>query len=111
MTFDSDDAKRFLTRDVALTDDVVRRDSDPSVQSVGLLASTTTLGSYPTSAQSYYACTPQAILGTEVEGGAGVLTPVGSTFFALNLGTTVPPVGTSVIATHVGSRWVFRYDS
>ena len=71
---------------------------------------TTTIKSYPTSAQRFYGCVPQTLLGVEVEGGPGSFTQEPSTFFALNLGTSIPPPGTNVLATFVESRWVFRYD-
>ena len=107
----SDDAQRLFTREVALTDDVSRSNSDPSLGLSSLLASTTMLNKYPTTAGSFYACQPLTLLGTEVEGGTGAVSSTSSTFFALNLGSTVPPSGTQIIATRVDSRWVFRYDS
>lgn len=108
---DSDDATRLFTREVALTDDVKRRDSDPTLGLPSVLAGTTTLKTYPTAAQSYYACRPLMVLGAEVEGGPGDVTASSSTFFALNLGSAVPPAGSQVVATRVDDRWVFRYDS
>jgi hypothetical protein len=30
--------------------------------------------------------------------------------YALNVGTMIPPVGSRVVASSVGGRWVFRYD-
>jgi hypothetical protein len=107
----SDDAKRLFTREVALADDVRRRDSDPTLGLPNLLAQTTTLKAYPTTAQCYYACEPLTVLGAEVEGGAGTTSASPSTFFALNIGSTIPPSGTQVVTTFVGNRWVFRYDS
>ena len=108
---ESDDARRLTVRDSALAFDVVRRDSDPPVGSPSLLARTTTLTSYPTTAACYFACLPLTLLGTEVEGAPGTVTTGYSTFFALNLGSTVPPSGTQVLTTFVGNRWVFRYDA
>ncbi len=110
----SDDAWRLFTREVALTDEVKRRDSDPTLGLISLLASTTTLSKYPTTASSYYACQPLTLLGTEVEGGPGVVSSTSTTsatFFALNIGSTVPPSGTQIVVTRVDNRWVFRYDS
>jgi hypothetical protein len=107
----SDDAKRLFTREVALTDEVKRSDSDPTLGLITLLASTTTLSRYPTSANCYFACQPLTLLGAEVEGGAGLTSATSAPFFALNIGSTVPPNGTQVVATRVDNRWVFRYDS
>lgn len=108
---DTDDARRLFSREVALADDVKRRDSDPPLGSPSLLAVTTALGTYPTTPQCYYACHPVLLLGPEVEGGPGAVSSASASFFALNLGSTVPPLGTQVLATFVGNRWVFRYDA
>ena len=110
MTQSLDEAKRLRARDEALDDDLSRRGRAPSFGSPGIVAQTTTIKTYPTSAQRFYACVPQTVLGAEVEGGAGSFSPGSATFFALNLGTAVPPSGTNVLATFVESRWVFRYD-
>lgn len=105
-----DDAKRLFTRETSLSNDVKRRDSDPSLGAPSLLARTTSLAAYPTVPACYYVCQPLQLLGPEVEGARGVVTPANATFFALNLGTAVPPPGTQVLTTWVSSRWVFRFD-
>ena len=79
--------------------------------SAGAVCVTTTITTYPTSAGAYYAVNPGQITSTEVEGGAGAPTPDSSTaFFALNLGTQIPPNGTPVVVHGIGGRFVFRYD-
>jgi hypothetical protein len=108
---DADDARRLFSREISLTDDSTRGDLNPAFGSPSILAQTATINTYPSTAQSYFACLPLTLLGTEKEGAAGVLTPGSATFFALNLGSTVPPAGTQVLTTFVGSRWVFRYDA
>jgi hypothetical protein len=108
---DADEVKRLVARDAASSDEINRRDLNPAFGSPSILASTTTLSVYPTSAQSYFACTPLTLLGTENEGSSGVTTPGYAPFFALNIGSTIPPSGTQVLTTFVGSRWVFRYDA
>jgi hypothetical protein len=95
-------------------DELVASVSAPLAYASGapaMLALTTTLSTYPTAAQSYFACLPLTLLGTEVEGGPGTVTPGSATFFALNIGSTIPPAGTQVFTTFVGNRWVFRYDA
>jgi hypothetical protein len=109
--FETDDAKRLRWRGSALADDLGRQDPEPPIGAPTLLARTTTLSAYPSTAQCFFACQPLTLLGAEVEGGAGTISQGNSTFFALNLGTTVPPAGTQVVTTFVGNRWVFRYDS
>lgn len=78
---------------------------------VTVLAVTTTLGAYPTSAARFYVCGPLDVLGTETEGSSGVTSSAGGSILALNTGSGIPPNGTQVVVTFVGNRWVFRYDS
>jgi hypothetical protein len=106
----TDDDDRLFTRESALADDLIRRDSDPVLGPPSLLASTTTFRIYPTTAQCFYACLPLALFGAEVEGGPGITTAGAAPFYALNLGGAIPPPGTQVVSTLVGNRWVFRYD-
>jgi len=110
MKTQEDDAKRLRIRDVALVDGFSQTGRDPSLGMPCVVAQTKKVSKYPTSAQQFYACSSVTILGLEVEGGAGTTTSGTSTFFALNLGTAVPPLGANVVATFVDSRWVFRYD-
>ena len=79
--------------------------------SATILAKTVTVSSYPTAAASFFGCQPVSVLGAEAEGGPGSLTVITQTFYALNLGSTVPSSGTYVLCTFTGNRWVFRYDS
>ena len=106
-----DDSRRYTTEEQSLSDDIGRRDMSPALSSPSVLAKTTVLTAYPTTAFSYFACLPQSLYGVEQEGATGVVLSGSSSFFALNLGTTVPPVGTLVLATFTGNRWVFRYDA
>jgi hypothetical protein len=107
----TDDAKRLWLRETALADGLGRQDPEPPIGAPSFLARTTTTGSYPTAPQCFFACQPLTLLGAEVEGGAGAVTVGNATFFALNLGTAVPPPGAQVLTTFVGNRWVFRYDA
>ena len=75
-----------------------------------LAARTVTIAKYPTTAKVFYGVVATTLLGAEVEGGAGQITPGTGQFFALNLGTAVPPSGTDIVIVYVPSRWVFRYD-
>jgi len=105
-----DEAKRLRIGDAALSDGMTRLGRDPAFGMPCVAGQTKALASYPTSAQRFYACAPITVLGPEVEGGAGTVTAGTSTFFALNLGPAIPPVGTNILATFVDSRWVFRFD-
>jgi hypothetical protein len=106
----SDDAKRLRVRESELRESLVSTAREPTAGAPTLVAKTTKITTYPTSAASFFGCTPQTVLGTETEGASGTLTAGTQTFLALNLGTVAPPVGTAVIVTFVANRWVFRYD-
>ena len=105
-----DEARRLRIREAALFDEFGRRDRDQTFGMPCLLGQTWKISSYPAVAQSFYACAPLTLLGSEVEGGAGTVTPGPSTFLALNLGSVVPPIGTNILATFIDNRWVFRFD-
>jgi hypothetical protein len=105
------EARRLSLRSANLADEVLRQESDPPLGAPSLLAKTTVLSAYPTIAQSYYACKPLILLGTESEGNLGVITEVDSIFLALNIGKELPPIGTRILTTFVGNRWVFRHDA
>jgi len=107
----SDEAKRLRVQDQAIVDSLSVFPNILDVGSPCLVAQTIKLSIYPTSAQQFFACQPVALLGAELEGSQATFTPNPSTFFALNLGGTVPPQGSNVIAAFVGNRWVFRYDA
>jgi hypothetical protein len=106
-----DEAKRLRVRDEAIADNltVVPSPTDPGGPC--LVAQTARVSTYPTSAQQFFACSPVAVLGAETEGGQATFTTFPATFFALNLGGVVPPLGTYVVVSFVGNRWVFRYDA
>jgi hypothetical protein len=103
--------QRLRLADDLLRGELSREPPPPDPGSPSVLAQTVSLGSYPTAALSYFACTPLGLLGAEVEGSMGVTASAGSNFFAVNLGSVIPPPGTQVLCTFVGNRWVFRYGS
>ncbi len=79
--------------------------------SAALLAQTTTVSIYPTTASAFFACIPMDIDGGETEGASATYVQESSNiFYAWNAGTQVPPVGTAIVCHAVGGRWVFRYD-
>jgi hypothetical protein len=83
----------------------------PEDGTVAVLAQTQTVTSYPTVPASFYACVPLWIDGPETEGATASFTvDNGRTLYAFNIGTQVPPVGTTIIAHSCGGRWTFRYD-
>jgi hypothetical protein len=77
-----------------------------------MLVKTTTIVTYPTTANRFYGCNPVEADGTQTEGSAATYTAdTNQVIYCLNLGTTIPPSGTVVIASMVGGRWSFRYDA
>jgi hypothetical protein len=106
-----DEAKRLRVRDEAIADNLSVLPFIMDAGSPCMIAQTTKLSIYPSTAQQFFACQPVAVLGTETEGSQAIFTTHASTFLALNLGGTVPPQGTNVIASFTGNRWVFRYDA
>lgn len=85
--------------------------SHPNACKDCFVGQTTYVSSYPTSAQSFFAVIPCDVNGDETEGGTATLVPRANTIlFALNVGTSTPPVGTTITVFSVGGRNVFRYD-
>jgi len=82
----------------------------PTDGTVAILATTTTVVTYPTTAAAFYAANATEIDGVETEGTAASYTTQGGVVYILNTGTQIPPPGTRVVAHAVGGRWVFRYD-
>jgi hypothetical protein len=64
----------------------------------------------PTTPAVFFAVQGGIVTGDEAEGGTGTLIGGLATFYALNLGTAIPALGSFVLITYVNSRWVFRYD-
>jgi hypothetical protein len=94
-----------------LNDLVDRAATTGALGSLAQLLTTTTITSYPTTAGAFYAGNPTYVNGAAVEGGAASYAPDASqVIYAYNVGTKVPPEGTTVVAHAVGGRWVFRYD-
>lgn len=100
---------RLRNRDAQASAQTGQATADASSSPV-LLAQTRTLTAYPTAAQRFFACTPVAVLGSEIEGGPGAIAADTGVLLALNLGTAVPPVGTTVLLYFCGNRWVFLYN-
>lgn len=74
-----------------------------------LVGKTATVTTYPTTAGRFFAVTPHDVTGTESEGSTGTVTATAGRFYALHIGTTIPPVGTTVVCVHLAHRWAFQY--
>ncbi len=108
---DDDEIYRLRSRD---DDDRAGRAVPPGQASRGaptMVGRTKTVGTYPTAAGKFYACSPVGVTGAETEGASGTTTPdTSATIYAFNLGSAIPASGTDVLLTFVNSRWVFRWD-
>lgn len=100
-----DDAKRLRIRQSAL-DDGLSAVHGPESFPACVVAKVVS-GTGP--ASSFYTVSAQLVTGTEADGSPGVLTDLGAHFEALNLGATIPAVGTYLICHRPSYRWVFRY--
>lgn len=71
---------------------------------------TATQTTYPTTANAYYYCDECRVGGDETEGGAGTVTALtGRHLTAYNIGSAIPPVGTSIIVHAKDGRFTFNY--
>lgn len=75
-----------------------------------ILVKTATISVYPTTAVAYYAVTPQVPGGTESEGSTPAITALTGHFLVANVGSAIPPSGTSLLAIPCGGRYIVRYD-
>lgn len=86
-------------------------DTTPAGKGASMLCVTTSLGSYPTMSPAAFAVVPEECDAEDDEGAAATYTDnTDSTFFAINLGTNVPPQGSRIIVHAVGGRWLFRWS-
>ncbi len=107
---DEDDLENLRRDDDEWDQEDSRADQPGNLGSPSMVAITTKVATYPTTAQVFYGVRAMTVTGAEVEGRAGTFT-TGPTkvFYALNLGSTAPPVGSYVVITYVEDRWIFRY--
>lgn len=105
------ETRTLRNRQIALSAALDRAQSNrPPFGSAAVLCQTFEEGTYPTSAASMFACKPQEIDSDESEGAAASYVESSATvLYAANLGGSVPPQNTNVIAHSVGGRWVFSY--
>lgn len=106
----SEEELRLRRRDDDAEDDVSQASPSAAGGSLSVLGTTSVAASYPTIAGRFYVITINQILGTESEGATATFANQPGTIAAYNLGSAVPPLGTTVICTYVPHRWVFRYD-
>lgn len=91
--------------------------------SASVLAKTKAISAYPSSVNVFYGMEPLEISGSSspgaaglaVEGASALISGLGTTFYAYNFGTSVPPVGSylvcGMVASAYGPFWAFRYDA
>lgn len=89
---------------------ISRIPSSPPDGARSLLVQTTTKTTYPTSAGVFYAVFSVDVTGAETEGATPTFTVGTDLFYALNLGSSVPPAGTNILAEAANGLWVIRFD-
>ena len=109
---DADSELRVLRARVeALEEGLARLAVDEGLTGAARVAVTVSAGSYPTGsgAMKMFAVRGVDVTGTEAEGVVGTETTDSAVFYAVNVGTGLPPVGTKLIVTQVPNLWAFRY--
>lgn len=97
----SDDLATLRNRINGLRDDIDRLIREGHGQAGAFVARTVLETTYPTAAARYFACVPSDLTGTEAEGASAVVGPGVEKFHAFNLSTTIPAVGSNVLAVLV----------
>lgn len=104
------EARLLRDRHQAAEDRISRSQSPTPDGARSLLVTTTVDTTYPTTAGAFYACFVTEVSGPETEGSAPTFTQQTQIIHVLNLGTVVPPEGTSMLAESQGGIFVSRYD-
>lgn len=104
------DEAAILRARIAALEAALSPDAGQAAGAASMVVQTTTIAAYPTVAASFFAVVQCDATGSEVEGGPGTITPNKGKFVALNIGTAIPPLGTNLVITRPGGRWIFRYD-
>jgi hypothetical protein len=90
-----------------------RAESPPGSGAESILVKTIAVGTYPTTAKAMYAVVGLKADCDAAEGSTPTFTaaPDALKFFALNVGTTVPPAGTQpILCDLIDGIWCFRHD-
>lgn len=105
------EARISRDRQQSIKDQINRSPAPPPDGARSLLVMTTVDQSYPTTAGVFYAVFETDVTGPETEGAIPAFSAGTQFFFALNMGSGIPPQGTVVLAESQGGIWCFRYDS
>lgn len=111
MTSATDEARTLRNRLAAMEAVIDRLDArDATAPAGAIVLRTKTVGTYPTTATSFFACELVTPGGVEAEGASASLAAVATTVYALGVGTKIPPTGTRVVAVIQDGRFAFQYD-
>lgn len=101
----------YRERQADQIDEIPQLPDSSCMGSTSLVVVTTTDGSYPVVAGTWYTVQVTELSGDEKEGGTvSATTPSGTAFYALNLGTAIPPIGTKLVITQLDGIWTFTYN-
>ncbi len=81
----------------------------PPADGLAVVGKTTTGVTYPTTAQAVYLLVLQSIDVGDSEGDTATYFDEDGVMPALNIGGSIPPAGTRVIAVSTSGHWVFSY--
>lgn len=106
----ADEARTLRAQLDVLSAALDRLDRPDSLTSAAVLAQTVAVSSYPTgSGPKVIGVKAVTLTVAETEGATPTLTQVGSTFFAVAVGTgTIPAVGSTVLLEQLAGRWVAK---
>ena len=105
----ADESRTLRARQSDLGDEIDRQPLADIGTSAALLVRTVAVSSYPTTAGVAYGVQALDLSVSEAEGATPTLTVLAGKFFAINLGSNIPPVGTSLLVELVQGKYVFVY--
>jgi hypothetical protein len=109
MIGDRDESRTIRARAADAADTIDRSPQADVGANAARTAQTVTVATYPTVAHAVYAVKGTTVDVPETEGAIPVFTQVAGVFYAVNLGTAIPPVGANILVTRQGGRWTFTY--
>ena len=104
------DEERLRIDDQAALDLLTQQQQAQPQESPAQVGMICTQGSFPTNAQAVYLLTVQTVMAANTEGATATFTPTGEVVGAVNIGSSIPPIGTLLIIRQVDYRKVIRYD-
>ena len=103
-------SRRARYRDIEVREQLDRRPGNTGYKPQGVPHKTTHIGTYPTTAQTYYAVVPLFMLGISAEGAAVDFNVGASPYLAGNVGKAIPDEGTVVFVRRHQGYALFEFN-